>query len=493
MHHRPISFPQWKGVLASSALSPQLKAAFIREILSFLRHCKAAHEAATVEVAKQYLGWREQQSCGPAREALRWFYREGRKAMSKEDQGSGFSDKSSGNDTGKVSPSPSQGHPGARPPKREQDREDGMPPPGTPDGVEARRDYFANSATPASATQPGDRSGPRRPMEPPPAAQDLGDARWERDLIKACRKKGFLWRTEQTYREWSVRFARFIAPRSPYAASGEDVAAFLSSLAVEARASPSTQKQALNALVFLMQGALHRDLGEMEFKRAYPKARVPMVLSVPEAKSLFAQMKGTPRLMAELAYGSGLRLMELLRLRIHHLDFDRGRVQVFAGKGDKDRVTVLPERLIPELKAHFSRLHELWQSDRANQVPGVWLPEGLARKYPKAGVSWQWQWVFPSRELGLDPGSGIRRRHHVSDNLFQQALKQAATKAALSKRVSPHVLRHSFATHLLESGTDLRTVQELMGHSDIRTTQIYLHVMKKPGLGVRSPLDQTGP
>ena len=326
-------------------------------------------------------------------------------------------------------------------------------------------------------------------MEPPPAASDLGGEPWERDLIKAIRERGFLWRTEQTYREWAVRFARFIAPRSPYAASGEDVAEFLSALAVQGRASPSAQKQALNALVFLMQEALHRDLGEMEFKRAYPKVRMPTVLSVPEAKSLFAQMKGTPRLMAELAYGAGLRLMELLRLRIHHLDFDRGRVQVFAGKGDKDRVTVLPERLVPELKTHFLRLQELWRADRVAGVPGVWLPEGLNKKYPKAGVSWQWQWVFPSRELGLDPATGIRRRHHVSDNFFQQALKRAADKAALSKRVTPHVLRHSFATHLLESGTDLRTLQELMGHADIRTTQIYLHVMKKPGLGVRSPLD----
>lgn len=327
-------------------------------------------------------------------------------------------------------------------------------------------------------------------MEPPPASSDLGSEPWEKDLIKAIRERGFLWRTEQTYREWSVRFARFIAPRSPYAAAGEEVAAFLSALAVQGRASLSAQKQALNALVFLMQEALHRDLGKMEFHRAYPKQRLPTVLSVAETRSLFAQMNGTPRLMAELAYGAGLRLMELLRLRIHHLDLDRGRLQVFAGKGDKDRVTVLPESLIPALQTQVARLRELWQSDRAADVPGVWLPEGLDRKYPKAGVSWAWQWLFPSRELGLDPATGIRRRHHVSDNLIQRALKQAAEKAGLTKRVTPHVLRHSFATHLLEAGTDIRTVQELLGHASVETTQIYLHVMKKPGLGVRSPLDQ---
>ena len=193
--------------------------------------------------------------------------------------------------------------------------------------------------------------------------------------------------------------------------------------------------------------------------------------------------------MAELAYGAGLRLMELLRLRIHHLDFDRGRLQVIAGKGDKDRVTVLPEKLIPQLRDHVDRLRALWKADRKENLPGVWMPEGLGKKYPKASVSWEWQWLFPTAKAVLDPVSGLVRRHHLSDAWFQKALKQAVGKLALGKRISPHTLRHSFGTHLLEGGTDIRTVQELMGHADIRTTQIYLHVMKKPGLGVRSPLD----
>ena len=331
--------------------------------------------------------------------------------------------------------------------------------------------------------------GARRALHPPPAASDQGASPWEHDLIKAMRERGFLWRTEQTYREWAVRFARFIAPRSPYGAAGEEVAAFLSALAVQGRASPSAQKQALNALVFLMQEALHRDLGKMQFARASPKRRLPMVLSTGECKSLFAQMEGTPRLMAELAYGSGLRLLELLRLRVHHVDWERQRLQVFGGKGDKDRMTILPEKLVPELRAHLGRLRPLWEQDRGADAPGVWLPEGLAKKYPKAGVAWEWQWLFPSREMGIDPSTGIRRRHHVSDSWFQRALKQAASAAALTKRVTPHVLRHSFATHLLESGADIRTVQELLGHESVETTQIYTHVMQKPGLGVRSPLD----
>jgi site-specific recombinase XerD len=174
------------------------------------------------------------------------------------------------------------------------------------------------------------------------------------------------------------------------------------------------------------------------------------------------------------------------------VDLERRRLQVFAGKGDKDRITLLPENLVPHLRAHLGRLRTLWEEDRTANAPGVWLPEGLAKKYPNAGVSWEWQWVFPSRERSLDPDTGLRRRHHVSDALFQRSLKRAASTAGLTKRVTPHVLRHSFATHLLESGADIRTVQELLGHESVETTQIYTHVMQKPGLGVRSPLDALG-
>ncbi|MCW5549461.1 MAG: integron integrase [Opitutaceae bacterium] len=324
---------------------------------------------------------------------------------------------------------------------------------------------------------------------PPLAAVDLGGADWERDLIKAARSAGFLWRTEETYRAWATRFARFLAPRSPYAATKADVGAFLTSLAVEQRAAPSTQKQALNALVFLLQEALHRDLGEFDFRRAAPRKRVPTVLTREECAALFAQMAGTPKLMAELMYGSGLRLMELLRLRVQDLDLERQRLQVRGGKGNQDRVTVLPATLVPRLRAQVERLRDLHRADRDARLPGVWLPEGLARKWPKAGERWQWQWLFPSRETSVDPASGVRRRHHVIDSTFQNLVRRAADKAKITKRVTPHVLRHSFATHLLESGSDIRTVQELLGHASVETTQIYTHVMQKPGLGVRSPLD----
>jgi integron integrase len=312
---------------------------------------------------------------------------------------------------------------------------------------------------------------------------------WEAALIRTARARGLLWRTEETYRAWAWRFAEFLGERGPEVATRGDVEAFLEGLAVRARASASTQRQALNALVFLLRDTLGGELGELRFYRSARGRSAPMVLSREECRRLFAAMEGTPRLMAELAYGAGLRLMELLRLRVHHLDLERGQLKVFSGKGDKDRLTVLPGSLRPALEEHLGRLRELWREDREAGMPGVWLPEGLERKWPRAGEQWEWQWVFPSREASVDPVSGLRRRHHAVDTTFQRMIKSGAEAAGLNKRVTPHTLRHSFATHLLEAGTDIRTVQDLLGHASVETTQIYTHVMQKPGLGVRSPLD----
>lgn len=328
------------------------------------------------------------------------------------------------------------------------------------------------------------------------AAEDLGGPEWEQALVLAIRKRGFLWRTERTYRDWGLRFAAFIAPRGMRTAAGPEVAAFLTDLAVKRRCSASTQKQALNALVFLMQEALKIDLGDIShFKRASAPRRVPVVLTREECRRLFERLSDTPRLMSMLAYGAGLRVTELIRLRVQDIDLDRHTVTVRAGKGDKDRVTPLPERLIDPLRNQFERLRVLHRKDIDAGVPGVWIPEGLERKLRgggeagDAGRQWLWQWVFPSRELVLDPQTGLKRRHHVLDSTIQKAVKAAAEQAGINKRVTPHVLRHSFATHLLEAGTDIRTVQDLLGHEKLETTQIYTHVMQKPGLGVRSPLD----
>jgi integron integrase len=326
---------------------------------------------------------------------------------------------------------------------------------------------------------------------PRPATEDdLGQLDWEQALIKVVRERGLLWRTEQTYRSWATRFSVFLQPRTPWVAEGADVAAFLSDLAVRQGLSSSSQKQALNALVFFMQDALRINLGDLDFRRAHKRVKIPAVLSRAEVGRLLAELSGTSLLMAELMYGSGVRLMELLRLRIKDLDLERGQLMVYAGKGDKDRITVLPERLRPKLQGHLERLNQLFRDDRAQEFPGVWLPGGLSRKYPLAGEQWQWQWLFPSRKLATDSEGGVKRRHHVLPGVFQSTIKRAANQASFDKRVTPHVLRHSFATHLLESGTDIRTVQELQGHAKLETTQIYLHVMKKPGLGVRSPLDE---
>lgn len=325
---------------------------------------------------------------------------------------------------------------------------------------------------------------------PRDAASDLGGADWDKDLVRAMRDERLLWRTEQTYRQWARRFAESLpAGMSPYRAGADEVGVFLTNLAVERRASASTQKQALNALVFFLEKGLRREVGEIPFRRAAKREKVPVVLSKEEIRLLLGALSPAMRLMAEVMYGSGVRLMELLRLRVQHVDLSRRQLLIYGGKGDKHRVSVLPEVVIPKLETHLEKLREIWERDRQAKLPGVWLPEGLARKYQRAGEQWVWQWLWPSRELMNDPAGGSPRRHHVLEGTFQNAIRVASQRAGLNKRVTPHVLRHSFATHLLEGGNDIRTVQELLGHSKLETTQIYTHVMQKPGLGVRSPLD----
>ena len=322
------------------------------------------------------------------------------------------------------------------------------------------------------------------------ARSDLGRTDWEQLLVARLRLKGVSWRTEQTYRGWAWRLARFLGKRPMSVADGAAVRAFLTKLAVEERVGAATQKQALNALVFYLREVGGKEPGDFsDFERARRRVRVPVVLNRAECERLFEAMEGTPRLMAELMFGSGVRLTELLRLRVKDVDLERGQLIVRAGKGDQDRVTVLPERLQEKLRAHRERLRRLQVEDREKGLPGVWLPETLARKHPRAGEQWEWQWFWPSRETLKDPRTGLRRRHHVLDATLQHFVRQAARRAKLDKKVTPHVLRHSFATQSLELGTDIRTVQELLGHKDVTTTQIYTHVMKKPGLGVRSPLD----
>jgi integron integrase len=323
---------------------------------------------------------------------------------------------------------------------------------------------------------------------------DTGAQPWERRLIERLRIQHYAWRTEQTYRSWAWRLAHFIHPRDLETATTEDLKSFLSDLAVKGRVAVATQKQALNAIVFLFHEALGREAGDLSgYQLSRRQRRIPTVLTRSECQRLFEELEGTPRLMAELMYGSGLRVMELLRLRVKDVDINRLQVIVRAGKGDKDRVTMLAESLAERLRAHRDRLRSLYEQDRAANLAGVWMPESLERKYPGAGTSWEWFWFFPSRQLALDPHAGIPRRHHLLDGAFQLTIRDAARRARLNKRVTPHTLRHSFATHLLEGGADIRTVQDLLGHVDVSTTQVYTHVMNRPGLGLRSPLDAPAP
>jgi integron integrase len=333
------------------------------------------------------------------------------------------------------------------------------------------------------------------------AATDLGGPEWERNLIRELRTRHYQWRTEQAYRMWARRFAEWLERRGQSVpAAGEiELRDFLSDLATQQRAAVATHRQALNAVVFLVREALGKPLAEFgDFTKARPVERMPVVLSRGECRQLMAALEATPRLMAELMYGSGLRLMELLRLRVKDVDLERRQLVVRAGKGGKDRVTVLPDKLKLELQQHLERVKLIHAEDLRKGLGAAWLPEGLARKYPNAAREWGWQWVFPAKGLAIDPESVQRgpmelrptlRRHHVKEDTLQRAVKQACARVGLTKNVSPHTLRHSFATHLLKAGYDIRTVQDLLGHKNVATTQIYTHVMQKPGLGVRSPLD----
>ncbi len=440
---KAVWFPHWREALRDLRLPPLRKLQYRLALIRYLHYCKKSRQQATVSSAREFMNSVQRQRLlsvsmlATWKEALNWFFKEGRKQK-----------------------------------------------------VETDRRAVRLDAGPRQA-------GPSRPTNtmtdiPPAAAADLGKTDWERRLIRTLRSRHYQWRTEQTYRQWAWRFDSWMGKRTRCLeeATASDIREFLSDLATRFRISASTQKQALNALVFLLREALARDPGDFrDFARARASIRIPVVLSREECRQLFDALDGTPRLMAELMYGSGLRITELLRLRIKDVDLERGQIIVRAGKGGKDRVTVLPLSLSERLRTHREGLRRLYDKDREAHLPGVWIPEGLDRKFLKAGETWEWQWFFPSRELMKDPRSGTRRRHHVLDERLQAEIRQASRRAQINKRVTPHVLRHSFATHLLESGSDIRTVQELLGHKDVSTTQIYTHVLNRPGLGVRSPLD----
>ena len=305
------------------------------------------------------------------------------------------------------------------------------------------------------------------------------------------RFKHYSIRTEQAYVDWIKRFIRHFDKRHPREMGAEEVRVFLSHLAVEGRVAASTQNQAKSALLFLYKEVLGVELPWLnKVEAAKTSRRLPVVLTRSEVAVLLSRMEGVTGLVAHLLYGTGMRIMEGLRLRVKDMDFGRGEILVRDGKGAKDRVTMLPAILAPELREHLAGVRETHNRDLAAGHGEVHLPNALDRKYPSAGREWCWQYVFPSAGLSVDPRSGAVRRHHVMDQAVQRAIRQAVRNAGIDKPATPHTLRHSFATHLLESGYDIRTVQELLGHSDVSTTMIYTHVLNRGGRGVASPLDR---
>ena len=297
-------------------------------------------------------------------------------------------------------------------------------------------------------------------------------------------------RTEESYVYWVRYFIQFHGLRHPREMGQPEVESFLTMLATERRVSVSTHRQALSALLFLYREVLDAQLPWLaELGRPVPKKRIPSVLTVSEVERVLAFMDGDAALLARLLYGTGMRLMEALSLRVKDVDFARGLIIVREGKGGKDRVVMLPRTLVEPLRDQLRQSHLLWAADRAAGRAGVHLPHALEAKYPRAGQSWPWHWVFPSSRLSLDPRDGLERRHHLFEERVARALKRAVAQAGIAKPVSVHTLRHSFATHLLQAGTDIRTVQELLGHADVSTTMIYTHVLKIEGSGTRSPLD----
>jgi len=310
------------------------------------------------------------------------------------------------------------------------------------------------------------------------------------EVCDVMRVQHYAIRTEQAYVEWIKRFILYHGKRHPDEMGESEVAAFLTHLVVDRNVAPATQGQALNALIFLYRKVLNRPMGEIpDIVRSKKKVKVPIVLTQTEIANLLSKLEGVHWLTGCLLYGSGLRLMECIRLRVKDLDFDRLSITIRCGKGGKDRVVTLARELVIPLQRHLESVKTVHERDLAEGFGRVHTPYALARKYPDAAVSWGWQYVFPATRRSIDPRTGVVRRHHMDESSLQKAVKGAVRKAGIVRPASCHTLRHSFATHLLERGADIRTVQEQLGHSDVKTTEIYTHVIGRGGSAVISPLE----
>ena len=304
------------------------------------------------------------------------------------------------------------------------------------------------------------------------------------------RTRHYSYVTEKSYLAWMKRYILFHKKVHPRDLGPDAIAIFLTDLAVNRHVAPSTQNQALNALVFLYREFLEIDIGEMSgIDWAHKREHIPVVFSRDEVAAVLSSLPSTQKLLASLLYGSGLRLAECLRLRVKDVDFERGQIAIWESKSPKDRLVMLPRPLIEPLRRHLVETRKIHEHDRAAKIPGVFLPHAIERKYPTAALSWKWFWLFPSHKLSTDPRSKIERRHHLYDSIMQDSLAKALRRCKIEKHATCHTFRHSFATHLLEDGTDIRTIQSLLGHKDLKTTMIYTHVMNRGPSGTKSPLE----
>ena len=324
-----------------------------------------------------------------------------------------------------------------------------------------------------------------------PAPPDARPPKLLHRVRTALRVRHMSLRTEEAYVGWIRRYIRFHGLRHPDLLGAGEVVAFLSDLAVRGRVSASTQNQALAALLFLYREVLGRELAGLgDAVRARRPQHLPVVLSRAEVAAVIGALEATPKLVVTLLYGAGLRLLEGLQLRVKDVDFERRQLTVRDGKGSRDRATVLPDSAVASLRTHLTASREVWERDRRVALPGVFVPYAIDRKYPGIGREWGWHWLFPAPRPSRDPRTGEIRRHHLHEGAIQRAVRSATQRSGVAKRVSPHVFRHSFATHLLEDGADIRTVQTLLGHRDLKTTMVYTHVLQRGPLGVKSPLDR---
>lgn len=476
-----IIFEDWENVLRTE-VSPDRQRLYREAIVKFRYWLRETGKAPVEDSFKEHLDWKKSylppERFEVRREALRWYYKEGQRRMQADGAKKTFTVLTGGpakpisNAAGAINDAEPKTDSENRPVSKLASLDD--PGHGSRTASEWVGNYRVYGMNDVPTAGTSDRGGPP----------------WEQALVRRIREKHLAWKSEKTYRGWCRRFIAACGDKPLMQIDHGDVRQWLSDLAVKERVSMATQSQALNAVVFFFREVLEQDPGDFsDFTRARRGRKAPTVLTQAECKRLFEAMDGTYRLMTELMYASGLRLTELLRLRVKDVDLERLQLAVQFGKGSKSRLTMIPPKLVPALTAHRERLRELHKKDRTANLPGVELPEALERKWPKAGEKFVWFWFWPSRSLMRDHRNGIIRRHHVLDVTFQKAIREAVERAGFDKRVSPHTLRHSFATHLLASGVGIRDVQDLLGHADISTTEIYLHTAKYTGIGVRSPFE----